>query len=54
MEKINIGDTVKINTEIVDFNDSSKKAKIKITGYAEDKVTITERYIWIDYENLQS
>lgn len=53
MNKIQIGDTVEIKARIVDYNDSSKKVKLRITGYEEDKETLAERYIWLNYNDIK-
>lgn len=49
-----IGGVVKITSTIVDFNDSQKTVKLRITGLSEDNHTSTEKYIRMKYENIQS
>lgn len=51
---INIGDEVKINANVVDYNEGSKKVKLKINGYDETKTTITYKYIWVDYDDIKN
>lgn len=53
MKKIQIGDTVKIKAEIVDYNDGAEKAKVRITGYTADKHSFVERYIWLNYNDIK-
>jgi len=50
----NIGDVVNIKATIVDFNDGCQKAKVRIEGFAEDKNTTTERYIWVNYNDMKN
>ena len=52
MNKIQIGDIVEIKASIVDYNERSKKVKVRITGYEEDKRNFAERYIWLDYNDI--
>jgi len=54
MNKMQIGDSVEIKAQVVDFNDSARKVKIRITGYAEDKVAFAERYIWVNYDDVNN
>lgn len=51
--KIDIGNKVNIKATVVDYNDGSKKAKVRIEGFGEDKYSNAERYIWIDYDDIQ-
>jgi len=53
MGGINIGDVVEIKANIVDYNDGSEKAKVQITGYAEDKSSFTEKYLWLNYSDIK-
>lgn len=46
INRIQIGDIVEIKAQVVDYNDGNEKMKLRITGYAEDKVTPVDRYIW--------
>lgn len=48
INRIQIGDIVEIKAQVVDYNDGNKKMKLRITGYAEDKVTPVDRYIWVN------
>ena len=50
----NIGDVVNIKATIVDFNDGYQKAKVRVEGFAEDKNTTIERYIWVNYNEIQN
>lgn len=52
--KRNIGDVATIKVTIVDFNDGCQKAKVRIEGFAEDKHTTAERYIWVNYNDIQN
>lgn len=45
MNKIQIGDIVEIKASIVDYNEGSRKVKVRITGYGEDKRNFAERYL---------
>ena len=49
-----IGDIVEIKAQIVDYNDGDEKAKLKVLGYAENKNTLTERYIWVNYADVKN
>lgn len=49
MSKTRIGDIVEIKVQVVDYNDGDEKMKLRITGYAENKVTPADRYIWVNY-----
>lgn len=49
-----IGDVAKITSTIVDFNESQKTVKLRITGLSEDNHTPTEKYIRMKCENIQS
>ena len=49
-----IGDVAKITATIVDFKESQKTVKLRITGLSEDNHTPTEKYIRMKYENIQS
>lgn len=51
--KIDIGNKVNIKATVVDYNDGSKKAKVRIEGFGEDKHSSTERYLWINYDDIQ-
>ena len=50
---INIGDKVKIEATIVDYNEGAKTVKIRIEGLQEDGYTSTERYIRVKYGNFE-
>lgn len=52
MNKIQIGDIVEIKASIVDYNDGLEKVKVRITGYAEDKRNFAERYLWLNYNDI--
>lgn len=54
MSKIQIGDIVEIKAQIVDYNDGDEKMKLRITGYAENKVTPVDRYIWVNYADVNN
>lgn len=54
MSKMQIGDTVEIKVQIVDYNDGLEKVKLRITGYEEDKRNLAERYIWLNYSDVKS
>lgn len=43
-----------IKAQIVDYNDGDEKAKLKVLGYAENKNTLTERYIWVNYADVKN
>lgn len=51
--KIDIGNKVDIKATVVDYNEVSKKVKVRIKGFSEDKYSNAERYIWIDYDDIQ-
>ena len=53
MSKMQIGDSVEIKAQIVDYNDGLEKVKLRITGYAEDKRNLAERYIWLNYSAVK-
>ena len=50
---VNIGDKVKIEATIVDYNEGAKTVKIRIEGLQEDGYTSTERYIRVKSENFE-
>lgn len=50
---INIGDKVKIEATIVDYNEGAKTVKIRIEGLQEDNYTPAERYIRIKSGNFE-
>ena len=50
---VNIGDKVKIEATIVDYNEGAKTIKIRIEGLQEDGYTSTERYIRVKSENFE-
>lgn len=52
MSKTRIGDIAEIKAQVVDYNDGGEKMKLRITGYAEDKVTPVDRYIWVNYADV--
>lgn len=52
MNKIQIGNIVEIKASIVDYNDGLEKVKVLITGYAEDKRNFAEKYIWLNYNDI--
>lgn len=52
MNKMQPGDLVWIKAGIVDYNDGLEKARVLITGYAEDKMNFAERYPWLDYDGI--
>lgn len=54
ISKMQIGDTVEIKVQIVDYNDGLEKVKLRITGYEEDKRNLAERYIWLNYSDVKS
>lgn len=51
--EINIGDTVKIKAEVVDYNKKDKKAKLKICGYCDNNVDEKEVYIRIGFKDIE-
>lgn len=53
MSKMQIGDSVEIKAQIVDYNDGLEKVKLRITGYEEDKRNLAERYIWLNYSAVK-
>lgn len=54
MSKNQIGDIVEIKAQVVDYNDGDEKIKLRITGYADDKVTLAERYIWVNCSDIKN
>ena len=52
MSKIQIGDIAEIKVQVVDYNDGYEKMKLIITGYAENKITPVDRYIWVNYADV--
>ena len=50
---INIGDKVKIEATIVDYNEGAKTVKIRIEGLQEDNYTPAERYIRVKSGNFE-
>lgn len=42
---VNIGDKVKIEATVVDYNEGAKTVKLRIEGLQEDNYTPAERYI---------
>lgn len=48
----NIGDNVNIKANVVDYNEGSRKVKVRIEGFGENKHDRTERYIWLDQNNM--
>ncbi|MBQ7067151.1 MAG: hypothetical protein IJN92_10070 [Lachnospiraceae bacterium] len=53
MSKMQISDIVEIKAQIVDYNDGLEKVKLRITGYEEDKRSLAERYIWLNYNDIK-
>ena len=51
---INIGENVKINATVVDFNEGTETVKLRIKGLQEDNCTPTEKYIRMKYEDLNN
>ena len=54
INKIQIGDIVEIKAQVVDYNDGEEKIKLRITGYAENKITPVDRYIWVKYTDINN
>lgn len=52
MSKTRIGDIAEIKVQVVDYNDGDEKMKLRITGYAENKITPVDRYIWVNYADV--
>ena len=50
---INIGDKVKIEATIVDYNEGAKTVKIRIEGLQEDNYTPAEKYIRVTSGNFE-
>ena len=50
---VNIGDKVKIEATIDDYNEGAKTVKIRIEGLQDDNHTSTERYIRVKSENFE-
>ena len=51
--EVNIGDKVKIEAIVVDYNEGTKTVKLKIKGLQEDNCTQTEKYIRVKSENFE-
>lgn len=51
--EVNIGDKVKIEAIVVDYNASAKTVKLKIKGLQEDNYTQTEKYIRVKSGNFE-
>ena len=49
INKFQIGDIVEIKAQVVDYNDGDEKIKLRISGYAANKITPVDRYIWVKY-----
>lgn len=51
--KVSIGDTVKIEATVVDYNEGAKTVKIRIEGLEDDNYTQAERYIRMPYADCK-
>ncbi len=51
--KVSIGDKVKIEATVVDYNESAKTVKLKIEGLQEDNYSPAERYIRMQYADCE-
>lgn len=51
--KVSIGDKVKIEATVVDYNEGTKTVKLRIEGLQEDNYTPAERYIRMQYANCE-
>lgn len=51
--KIDMGNKVNIAATVVDYNEGYNKVKVKIDGFAEDKSSEAERYVWVNYGDIQ-
>lgn len=54
INKIQIGNIVEIKAQVVDYNDGDEKIKLRITGYAANKITPVDRYIWVKYTDINN
>lgn len=51
--KVSIGDIVKIEATVVDYNEGANTVKLKIEGLQEDNYTQAERYIRMQYADCE-
>lgn len=51
--EVNIGDKVKIEAIVVDYNKGTKTVKLRIKGLQEDNYTQTEKYIRVKSGNFE-
>lgn len=51
--KVSIGDKVKIEATVVDYNEGAKTVKLKIEGLQEDNYSPAERYIRMQYADCE-
>lgn len=49
---VNIGETVRIEAIVVDYNEREGIAKLRIEGLEDDNITKTERYVRREYKDI--
>ena len=51
--EVKIGDKVKIEAMVVDYNEGTETVKLRIEGLQEDNYTQKTKYIRVKYENFE-